>query len=57
MDDGGFCPAYNVQFATDGKTRMIVSVDVGNNGSDGGQMAPLHFPTGLYLTQQGVSAV
>jgi transposase len=42
MGDGGFRPAYNVQFATDGDTRMIVSVDVSNNGSDGGQMAPVH---------------
>lgn len=42
MGDGGFRPAYNVQFATDGETRMIVSVDVTNNGSDGGQMAPMH---------------
>lgn len=42
MGDGGFRPAYNVQFATDGATRMIVCVDVSNNGSDGGQMAPMH---------------
>ena len=42
MGDGGFRPAYNVQFATDGVTRMIVAVAVTNNGSDGGQMAPLH---------------
>lgn len=42
MGDGGFRPAYNVQFATDGDTRMIVSVDVTNNGSDGGQMSPMH---------------
>ncbi len=42
MADGGFRPAYNVQFVTDGTTRLIVSVDVTNNGSDGGQMSPLH---------------
>lgn len=42
MADGGFRPAYNVQFATDGESRMIVAVEVSNNGSDGGQMAPLH---------------
>ena len=42
MADGGFRPAYNVQFATDGDSRMIVAVEVTNNGSDGGQMAPLH---------------
>ncbi len=42
MADGGFRPAFNVQFATDGDSRMIVAVDVTNNGSDGGQMAPMH---------------
>ena len=42
MANGGFSPAFNVQFATDAKSRMIVSVDVSNNGSDGGQMAPRH---------------
>ena len=40
--DGGVRPAYNVQFATDGDARVIVSVDVTNNGSDGGQMVPLY---------------
>jgi transposase len=42
MADGGFRPAYNVQFATDGESRIIVSVDTTNNGSDGGQMTPMH---------------
>ena len=42
MANGGFSPAYNVQFVTDAKSRMIVSTDVSNNGSDGGQMAPCH---------------
>jgi transposase len=42
MGDGGFRPAYNVQFVTDAKSRMIVSVDVTNNGSDRGQMAPMY---------------
>ena len=42
MASGGFRPAYNVQFATDADTRLIVSVDVINNGSDGGQMLPMH---------------
>jgi transposase len=40
--DGGFRPAYNVQFATDGDARIIVSVDVTNKGSEGGPMAPMH---------------
>ncbi len=42
MADGGFRPAYNVQFATDGDARMILAVEVTNNGSDGGQMSPMH---------------
>lgn len=42
MGDGGYRPAYNVQFATDGDVRMIVSVDVTNLGSDRGQMPPMH---------------
>lgn len=42
MGDGGFRPAYNVQFATDGEARVIVAVDVTNNGSDGGQMQPMY---------------
>jgi transposase len=41
MGDGGYRPAYNVQFATDAKTRMIVGVAVTNQGSDRGQMAPM----------------
>lgn len=42
MGDGGFRPAYNVQFVTDAKARVIVAVDVTNEGTDGGQMPPLH---------------
>ncbi len=42
MGDGGFRPAYNLQFATDGKARVIIGVDVTNSGSDRGQMASMH---------------
>ena len=42
MGDGGFRPAYNVQFATDGRARVIVGVDVTNSGSDRGQMSSMH---------------
>ena len=41
MADGGFRPAYNAQFATDTQSRIIVGVDVTNQGSDGGQMGPM----------------
>lgn len=42
MGDGGFRPAYNVQFASDGDARLIVEVDVTNSGSDRGEMAATH---------------
>jgi transposase len=41
MANGGFNPAYNVQFATDTKSQVIVGVDVITNGSDQGQMGPM----------------
>lgn len=42
MGDGGFRPAFNVQFASDGATRIVVSVSVDNQGSDQGQMLPMY---------------
>lgn len=42
MANGGYRPAYNVQFATDGQSRVIVGVDVTNSGSDQGQMSLMH---------------
>ena len=42
MADGGFRPAFNVQFATTDETRLIVSASVINQGSDRGQMTPVH---------------
>lgn len=41
MADGGFRPAYNVQFSTATQSRLIVGVDVTNEGSDSGQMGPM----------------
>jgi transposase len=41
MGDGGFRPAYNLQFATDTESRFIVGVDVTNEGTDKAQMAPM----------------
>jgi len=40
MPDGGFRPAYNVQFTTDTGSQAIVGADVISNGSDGGQLRP-----------------
>jgi transposase len=42
MGDSGYRPAYNFQFATDAKARVIVAVEVTNSGSDRGEMAPMH---------------
>lgn len=41
MADGGFRPAYNVQLATDGDSRVIVGVAVTNTGTDHRQMIPM----------------
>lgn len=41
MANGGFNPAYNVQFASDGDSRIIVAVDVTNEGTDGGELPPM----------------
>jgi len=41
MADGGYRPAYNVQYATDVDSGIIVGVDVTNAGSDNGQMRPM----------------
>ncbi len=42
MGDGGFRPAFNVQFATTtDAARVIVGVDVTNRGSDMGQATPM----------------
>jgi len=41
MADGGYRPAYNVQFSTDVDSQVIVAVDVTNQGTDAGQLTPL----------------
>jgi len=71
MANGGYNPAYNVQFATDGDSRVIVGVDVTNAGTDGGELAPMHekvssdygkvpekmLVDSAYATKAGVTAV
>lgn len=41
MANGGYNPAYNVQFSTDTETQVIVAVDVVNQGTDAGQLVPM----------------
>jgi transposase len=42
MADGGFRPAYNVQFACDTRSGAVALVSVDNVGSDMGKMAPMN---------------
>jgi transposase len=42
MADGGFRPAYNVQFASDTQSGAVAGVAVDNSGSDMGKMAPMN---------------
>ena len=41
MADGGFRPAFNVQFSTTADSRVIVGVEVTNSGSDSGLIGPM----------------
>src|SRR5262249_44583854 len=61
MADGGYRPAYNVQVASVAGEQIVVTVEVGNNGSDRGLMRPMlerlraltgHFP-GCHLADGG----
>lgn len=42
MADGGYRPAYNVQFASDTVSGAIAGVSVDNIGADNGKMAPMN---------------
>lgn len=41
MGDGGFRPAYNLEFGSDTESQVIVGVAVATTGSDMAQMAPM----------------
>jgi transposase len=41
MGDGGFRPAFNVQFATATDSQVISGADVTNSGGDQGQLVPM----------------
>jgi len=41
MADGGYRPAFNVQYATDTASQVVTGVAVSNSPSDQGQMAPM----------------
>lgn len=40
MANGGYNPAFNVQYVTDASSKVIVSVHVTNQGTDAGQAGP-----------------
>jgi ribosomal protein L34 len=42
MADGGFRPAYNLQYSSDCATQVIVGVTVTTSGSDMGQLTPMN---------------
>ena len=42
MGDGGFRPAFNVQFGTTAETYVIVGADVTNQGTDGSLIGPMY---------------
>jgi transposase len=52
MPDGGFRPAFNVQFVTDTKSQIIIDAKVLNSGSDHGQLKP-----GIERVQQRCGAM
>jgi transposase len=56
MADGGYRPAYNVQYAADCTSQVIVAVDVLTTGSDLGQLTPMadqiHQRFGQYPKEQ-----
>lgn len=41
MADGGFRPAFNVQFAVDTETQIVVGVDLDNQGTDQEHLVPM----------------
>jgi len=41
MADGGYRPAFNMQFAVDADRRAILGVGVPNSGSDAGKITPM----------------
>jgi len=61
MANGGFNPAFNVQFATATNTYVILGTDVTNQGTDGGLIGPMYDQLGErygqlpedYLTDHG----
>jgi len=71
MANGGFDPAFNVQFVSDADARVIVGVDVTNAGTDGGELPPMlekvrsdycrtpqkALVDSAYATKEGVKAV
>lgn len=41
MGDGGFRPAYNLQFGTETESQIVIGLEVVTVGTDSGQLAPM----------------
>jgi transposase len=71
MANGGYDPAFNVQFVSDADARVVVGVEVTNAGTDGGELEPMQekvrsaygktpkkaLVDSAYATKDGVKAV
>ena len=55
MPDGGFRPAYNVQFAAETTHGLVVGVDVTTSGADQDALAPMHEAVCATLGQGAVA--
>ncbi len=42
MPDGGFRPAFNIQYCAEAKLGLVVGVGVGNSGADQDALVPMH---------------
>jgi len=71
MADGGFRPAFNVQYCAETKLGLVVGVGVGHSGADQDELAPMHakvrqafgrevknwLADGGYASQKGIEAL
>lgn len=71
MPDGGFRPAFNVQYCAETKLGLVVGVGVGNSGADQDELVPTHaavvraygrlvpnwLADGGYVSQKGIETL
>ncbi len=68
LPDGGFRPAFNVQYCAETKLGLVVGVGIGNSGADQDELVPMHaavmaaygravpnwLADGGYVSQEGI---